>query len=560
MKFNKLVIFLLLFSIKTFAQNDKINIVWLMAEDINPHLGCYGEKLVHTPNIDFLAKNGIMFTQAFTVAGVCAPSRAAIITGMHSTAIGTQHMRQAKSHTPYDGIPFYNAVPPPNVKAFTEYLRANDIFCTNNNKTDYQFGTPFTVWDSHSQKATWRDREDKNQAFFSCFTFQTTHEINVWPDVVKSKFYREFKTDTTKLDKDAKYRPYIDNKYIVNPKDIVLPPYYPDDSIVRADVARHYTNISRMDTQVGDILKKLKEDNLDENTIIFFMGDNGDGLPRAKRWMYDSGIKVPLIVYVPDKLKSKIKGFKSGINTDLTSFIDLAPTVLSILDVKIPNHIQGKAFLGNQISTTKNKFIYAARDRMDNRYDIIRAVRDSRYKYIKNFQPDVNYTQQLDFMYMMPMMQRIIQLDSMKKLNQTQSYWLFQKKPVEELYDTQTDPHEIKNLANDKKYEQILLKLRNELKNWQAKNDPYLTVNEQTQANQMWHNLEQPITEKPIFNQKNGKLALNSNTTGASIAYRKKGETRWKLYSKPLEIKDFIEAKAVRYGWKESEISIWSSK
>jgi N-sulfoglucosamine sulfohydrolase len=560
MRFENIIRLLLLFSLQvtlyqdTPAQVEGINVVLLMAEDINPHLGCYGDKLVHTPAIDRLAEGGIKYTKAYTVAGVCAPSRASIVTGMYSTLIGTQHMRQAKSHTPYEGIPFYNAVPPPYVKAFPEYLRAAGYFCSNNNKTDYQFGTPFTIWDSHSRTASWRDRPSKEQNFFACFTFQTTHEINVWPDEIKNKFYKDFNTDTTQLDHDAKYRPKLDKKYFVNPNDIILPPYYPDDSIVRSDVARHYTNISRMDTQVAEILDKLKEDGLDRNTIIFFVGDNGDGLPRAKRSLYDSGINVPLIMYIPQELQVKYKELRPGTSNQLISMIDLAPTILSLMGVNIPTHMQGKAFAGNQKSKLMNKYIYAARDRMDNRYDIIRAISDGRYKYIKNFQPEINYTQQLDFMYMMPMMQQIIKLNQENKLTEVQSYWLFKNKPQEELYDTSTDPYEIKNLANNKKHRALLKKMRKELFEWQKENDPYLNTSELNQANLMWPSLNQPTTNPVTYKIIDGKLHLSCSTDGASIGYSKSGENKWHLYQTPIPLQ-YIDVKAIRYGYKVSQIT-----
>ncbi len=534
------------------------NIVWIMAEDINLHLGCFGEKLVHTPNIDRLAANGIRCTNAYTVSGVCAPSRASIITGMYSTAIGTQHMRQAKSLTPYEGVPFYNAVPPAHIKAFPEYLRQNGYFCTNNRKTDYQFGEPFTVWDSHSNKAGWRDRSEKNQPFFSCYTFESTHEINVWPDSTKWRFFKEFGVDTMRLVNDVKHRPKIEEKYIVNPSDLVLPPYYPDAPMVRADIARHYTNISRMDTQVGAILKQLDEDGLSDNTIIVFMGDNGDGLPRAKRWLYDSGIHVPLIVYIPEKLKPRIKGYTKGIDNQMISFIDLAPTMLSLSGIPIPKHLHGRPFLTTSTNTLPKRrtYIHAGRDRMDNRYDLQRAVRDSRYKYIRNYMPDVPYTQQLDFMYQMPMMQEILTYEKAGKLTPIQSYWLFKKKPKEELYDTQTDPHEIKNLADSPQYTLVLNRMREELARWQGSVGDYLEMPEVVQAEKMWPQGKQPKTPAPkaVLNTQK-KWVLNSNIDGVSIGYRWEGESFWRLYVKPFAAAGKpLEVKAVRYGWAESEV------
>ncbi len=532
------------------------NFLFLMAEDINTHLGCYGETLVHTPNIDRLAAQGVKYTKAFTVSGVCAPSRAAIITGMYSTSIGTQHMRQAKSLTPYDGIPFYNAVPPPYVKAFTEYLRAAGYFCTNTNKTDYQFGQPFTVWDSHHPNGHWRDNPHKDQPFFSCFTFETTHEINVWPDSTKWRFFREFGVDTARLMRDVKRRPVIDEKYIIDPLAVVLPPYYPEDPVVRQDYARHLTNISRMDTQVGAILRQLEEDGKADNTIIFFMGDNGDGIPRSKRWMNDGGIHVPLIVYVPPALRSQYQGKLSGVDEQLISFIDLAPTVLSLAGIQPPGYMHGQHFVGKHKLPSKRKYVFAGRDRMDNRYDLQRAIRSKKYKYIRNYWPDTAYNPPLDFMYQAPIMRRIDSLYRAGELSDVQAAWLADSKPEEELYDLENDPHEINNLANIAKYANIKKGLANELKAWQHKYGDWFDTPEIIQAEKMWPGGKQPVTDVPSVEFEGDKIRLICNTEGASIAYKTDVNSFWKLYTKPFALNkgDTMVAKAVRYGFQESAL------
>lgn len=528
------------------------NVLWIMAEDINPHLGCYGEKLVHTPNIDWIAAHGVRYTKAFTVAGVCAPSRAGIITGMYSTSIGTEHMRQAKSLTPYPGVPFYNAVPPPYVKALPEYLRADGYFCTNNRKTDYQFGEPFTVWDDHNTAAHWRNRP-AGAPFFSVFTFEITHEINVWPDSTKWRFFREFGVDTNRLANDVKKRPRIPESRYVRPENVVLPPYYPDDPVVRSDYARHLTNINRLDTQVGQLLDQLREDKLLEKTIIVFMGDNGDGLPRAKRWLTDSGIRVPLLVYVPDALKPFVKGKTAGVDEQLVSFIDLAPTTTALLGVPAPKHWQGRAFLGQRALTAPRKFVHAARDRMDDRYDRIRAVRDARYTYIRNFNPEKPYTQKLDFQWQMPLMQAILKRERAGTLTPVQSYWLFRPKPVEELYDAETDPHQVNNLAADPRQKARLAVMRAEMDRWLAKTGDWGAMPETEQAEKMWPGNKQPPTAPPVFSKNaRNQWVLTCPTEGASIGYRLPGEKRWRLYMGPVTASGPVEAKAVRYGYAES--------
>jgi N-sulfoglucosamine sulfohydrolase len=554
---------LLVWLLPTLTLAQRPNVLWIMAEDMNLHLGCYRDidanaRLVHTPHIDWIARHGVRYDHAFTVAGVCAPSRSAIITGMHAIGIGTQHMRQGKSLTPYAGIPAYNAVPPPHVKALPEYLRRMGYFCTNNRKTDYQFGEPFTVWDDHHNRAHWRNRPDPKQPFFSVFTFEITHEINVWPDSTKWRFFREFKADTSKLAADVKYRPALpDARYEVAPDSVTLPPYYPDDPVVRADYARHLTNVNRLDTQVGQLLAQLRADNLLDNTIIVFMGDNGDGLPRAKRWLTDSGIRVPLLVYVPDALRKRYVGQLTGLDHQLISLIDLAPTMTALLGIETPRHWQGRAFLSQKPLAPPRRYVHAARDRMDDRYDRIRAVRDDRYTYLRHYDPDVPYTQKLDFQWQMPMMQRILQLDRAGKLTPVQSYWLFKPKPREALYDAQTDPHQVRNLAADPAHRTRLATLRAELDRWIKQTSDWGTMPETQQAERMWPGGKQPATAPPTIGRNAmGQLLLTCPTEGASIGYRSPGETHWRLYNNvPVPATGPIEAKAVRYGWAESAIS-----
>lgn len=538
--------------IRSNVNESKPNIVWIMAEDICPRLSCYGDSLAHTPTIDRLANEGIVFTNAFTCAGVCAPSRVGIITGMYATSIGAQHMRQAKSLIEFEQVPQYNAVPPSWVKAFPEYLRKAGYYCTNARKTDYQFGTPFTIWDECNDNASWRTRPEKEMPFFSCFTFESTHEINVWTDADKLRFFKDNKVDTARLVKDVKKRPFLPEKYITDPKMVVVPPYYPDTKIVREDMARHYTNISRMDTQVGDVIRKLKEDNLLENTIIFFMGDNGDGLPRAKRWMYDTGIKVPLIIWCPSR-------FVQQRDTRLISLTDLAPTVLALAGVDIPEYMHGKDIFG-ELMENPHKYIFAGRDRMDDTYDMIRAIRSKEYKYIRNFEPEKNYTQPNQFLYRMPMMQEIIRLEKVGELNRNQSYWLFNQKPAEELYNIINDPQELTNLAANPAYSEILKTLRADLYSWMISTGDWGMVQEKNQADLMWPGLAQPKTSQPTFtSDASGYLTIDCPTAGASISYKYISEKpdRWRIYSKPVILKkgEKIVAKAVRYGYEESKIS-----
>ncbi|MFH5834399.1 sulfatase, partial [Halalkalibaculum sp. DA384] len=289
------------------AGADRPNILWISVEDISPLMGVYGDPVVETPVIDQLAAEGMMYTNAFTTAGVCSPSRTAIITGLHQSSIGAHHHRP--THTGHahktipDGEPLvsgavtpYLVVPPPYVKAFPEYLRAAGYYTTNNVKTDYNFGLPASVWDESSREAHWRNRPE-GKPFFSVINLTTTHESQVWQSELPLS---------------------------VDPDAVPVPPYLPDTPVVRRDIAQQYTNIEQMDRQVGQILADLEEDGLADDTIVFFWSDHGGALPRQKSWLYDSGIHVPLIIRWPGEIPP------GQVNKELVSFVDLAPTVLSL--------------------------------------------------------------------------------------------------------------------------------------------------------------------------------------------------------------------------------------
>ena len=297
------------------------NIVWISNEDMSPHLGAYGDALARTPRLDRFAREAVRYTNAFSTAPVCAPSRAAVITGMYQTAIGAQHMRTTENTVPELPGP-YLAVPPFYVKAFPEYLRAAGYFTSNRAKTDYQFGVPFTIWDDLGNGAHWRNRPDAQQPFFSVFNLEITHESRIFP----SSPARKGKPLVTDLAK------------------ITVPPYYPDTPVVREELARMYDNIADLDGQVAEILKQLEDDGLAENTIVFYWSDHGDGVPRAKRSLYDSGLRVPLMIRWPKALAPTTT--PGSVNDELVSLLDLAPTVLAIAGVEIPTHLQGRPLLG----------------------------------------------------------------------------------------------------------------------------------------------------------------------------------------------------------------------
>lgn len=414
---------------------DHPNILWLSCEDISPHLGCYGYPNATTPVLDELAKRSVLYENAHTTAGVCAPSRSAIITAMYQTSIGTQHMR-------------CNALLPKHVKPFTHWLQKQGYYCCNNSKQDYQFKTPKNAWDDSSKKAHWKNAP-ADTPFFSVFNYGGCHESGIASD---SKYQA-----TTKD---------IPNRHNRETVAASLPPYYPNTEVTREDWGRYYDVITAMDMWVGDHLKQLEEAGLADDTIVFYWSDHGVGLPRAKRWLYESGTHVPLIVHVPPKWqKTATNVYKSGTRTQqLISMIDLGPTVLSLAGVETPDHMTGRAFLGPHNAPARN-YIFGARDRMDERYDIIRMVRDSRFRYVRNYEPYKTWYQFMNTPEKGATMKEI-RLAEKATPPPGVAQFLKPRKPLEELYDVQNDPHEMHNLATDPQFANKLAELRQQHLDW----------------------------------------------------------------------------------------------
>ena len=402
---------------------DRPNILWLSAEDISSHLGCYGDARAITPHLDRLATEGVRYTHAFTTAGVCAPCRSGIITGMYQTTLGTHHMR-------------CKAVLPEYIRPFPMYLREAGYFCTNNSKTDYQFRHPKETWDMSGRKGHWRGRK-KGQPFFAVFNFTGCHESGIASEA-------KYKTVTANLKPSQRQ----------DVSKLTLPPYYPDTPIVREDWKRNYELITAMDAWAGNLIAQLKEDGLYENTVIFFWSDHGVGLPRAKRWLYDSGTRVPLIVRMP--------GGKAAVSHRLVSSIDFGPTVLNLAGLAIPQHMQGRSFIGG----LPRKFVFGARDRMDERYDIIRSVRGPRFRYIRNYEPLKTYYQYMNTPEKGATMREIRRVAEAGKLPAAAKLFMASTKPTEDLYDLETDPHEIHNLIGERKHADKLNELRAAHSDW----------------------------------------------------------------------------------------------
>jgi uncharacterized sulfatase len=400
------------------------NIVWIVGEDLGPELGCYGDNYSRTPNIDKLASEGVLFTRAFTHAPVCAPSRSGLITGRYPTSIGTHHMRSKLLK------------PPPT---FTQLLREGGYHVSWPGKTDFNFDVSKEAFDSTND---WRKKLPR-QPFFAYINLGTTHESQIRATAA------QITKNTAKLSAEDRHDP-------VKAK---LPPFYPDAPELRRDWANYYDLVTAVDYQVRDILADLERHGVASNTIVFFFGDHGRGLPRGKRWIYDSGIHVPLIVRWPGHIAP------GSWREDLVSFIDFAPTVLSLAGCPVPKELQGQIFLGPH-RAPERQYIFAARDRMDEAYDRIRCVREKRFKYIRNFHPELPYAQRIDYMELMPTTRVWREMNADGKLRGPQKLWFSKTKPPEELYDLERDPHEINNLAGLRRHQPKLNELRAALDRW----------------------------------------------------------------------------------------------
>jgi arylsulfatase A-like enzyme len=395
------------------------NILWLTSEDHGPHMGCYGDRYATTPHVDQLAAKGMIYLHAWSCAPVCAPARTTIISGLYPPCLGAEHMRSL--------VPF-----PQDKPMFPQLLRKAGYYCTNNAKEDYNLEKPGQVWDDSSRKAHWRNRRP-GQPFFAVFNSEKSHESKL------------------------RVRPH---RQIHDPSGVRVPAYHPDTPEVRQDWAQYYDTITEADGDAGKLLGELEADGLTQDTIVFYYADHGSGMPRSKRWPYNSGLQVPLLVHIPETFRSLASPeYAPGAKSErLVSFVDLAPTVLSLADIRPPDWMQGHAFLG-RFQEPAPPYIYGFRGRMDERYDLVRSVSDGRYVYIRNYMPHKIYGQHIDYMFQTPTTQVWKRLHDEGKLTAVQDlFW--HAKPPEELYDLAHDPDEVHNLAGAAEYEDVRKKLR----------------------------------------------------------------------------------------------------
>ncbi|MCA9157667.1 MAG: sulfatase [Planctomycetales bacterium] len=408
-----------------FGASPRPNFLWLTSEDNGPELGCYGDSYANTPNIDALAAKSLRYINCWSNAPVCAPARTTLLTGMYPTSLGAQHMR---SHVRL----------PPQAQLYPQLFHEMGYYCSNHSKEDYNVETPEGLWDESSNKAHWRKRR-AGQPFFAVFNSTISHESKL------------------------RTRPH---KAIHDPAKVTIPPYHPDTPEVRQDWAQYYDRITEMDREVGQILQQLQDDGLADSTIVFYYGDHGSGMPRGKRWLYQSGLRVPLIVHIPERYQSLLKERVTAGSTSerLVSFVDFMPTLLSLAGERPAPILQGKAFLG-KYATEEPEYIYGFRDRMDERYDMSRAVRDKKFLYIRNFFPQRPQGTYLDYMFQTPTTRVWKQLFEAGKLDAAQSFF-WETKPAEELYDLETDPYQIKNLAGTTGQQATLERLREATQQW----------------------------------------------------------------------------------------------
>ena len=426
-----LVILFILFVSSCNQNKDRIesleppNFLWIVSEDNSPFFGCYGDEFATTPTFDKLATEGILYENAFANAPVCAPARSTIITGMYPPSMGTQNMR-SKYPTPK------------SIKFFPQYMREAGYYCSNNVKEDYNMVKPEGTWDESSREAHYTNRKE-GQPFFAIFNLGVSHESSIHKSIPNEELRH-------------------------NPAEVTLPPYHPDTPEMRHDWAQYYDKIEDLDGQVAKILKELEDAGLAENTIVGYYGDHGGVIARSKRFVYESGTHVPMIWRFPDKYSHLAPG-KPGTKTDrLVSFVDLAPSMLSLAGIEIPEYMQGKAFLGEQ-NTEPGDYVHLFRGRMDERIDMVRALRDKQFRYIKNFMPYRIYGQYIEYLWRAPSCGSWEDAYKAGKCNEAQSaFW--EQKPAEELYDVTVDPWEVNNLANNPEYADVLKRMRTENVRW----------------------------------------------------------------------------------------------
>ncbi len=402
------------------------NIVMIMAEDTGRHQGCYGDPIGRTPNIDRLASEGTRYTNAFTHAPVCAPSRSGLVTGQYPTTIGSQHMRSTLVNPP---------------RMFTHELRDAGYFVSWSTKTDFNFEMPPDAYDTTE---VWHTdfKVLKGRPFFAFVNFADTHESTMWGEVRYE-------------DSMAKW-PDLER---TDPNQVRVPAYLPDTPEVRQDIARYYDALAVQDKQVGEVLDLIEASGEADNTIVIYMSDHGRGLAREKRWCYDAGVHMPLIIRAPGLLEA------GAVDDQLVAWVDIAPTLLSLAKASIPDNYQGQVFFG-PCRNHPRQYVYGGRDRMDECFDRTRYVRSKTHHYIRNFYPSLPWAQRLRYFEKMATTQVLREMNAKGQLQGAAGCFMQETKPAEELYDVQADPDQVNNLADSPAHQNVLAAMRNALDKW----------------------------------------------------------------------------------------------
>ena len=412
------------------AQTQPMNVLWIIAEDLSPDLHCDGNNLVNTPHLDSLAAHGMRFTETFSVAPVCSPSRTAFTTGMYQTSIGAYHMRYPDELLPELPKSINTAAQIFNEQGYTS---ANIKDVPGKGKIDWMFQHDSK---EHFNAESWLAIANKNKPFFAQISLGLTHRPFEIPQ-----------SGQFELDK------------------ISIPPYYPDHAVSRKDFAGYYASIEKLDAQVGMILDSLKKYGLEENTAIIFFSDHGRPMTRGKNYHYDSGLKVPLIISLPpDKT---LKGYAEGQTSDqLLSLIDVTATSLELMQINKPEYMQGRIFLGEN-QEVERAYIFSATNRIGGTDFRSRSVRSKNFRYIRNYHHDfsVNSSATAYRKQMHPIYHLLNIMHEQGTLTPAQEA-LVKDMPFEELYDLKNDPYETLNLVSQQEYAQALLQLREVLDNW----------------------------------------------------------------------------------------------
>ena len=505
--------------------NQVPNIIWLVAEDQSPEFfSFYGNKAIDLPNLNLLAQDAMLYNRAYATVPVCAPSRSSIITGLYPTTLGTHNMRTYNAYNTANekelGIPSYSPIPPEGVKVFTELLRKKGYYCTNNAKEDYNFQTPPHSWDKSGPEAHWRNRET-HRPFFAVFNFGVCHESGIWK--------------------------YQDSTLFVDENKLEIPPYFPDTRTVRHDLAVNYSNLKRLDDAVGVIIDQLKEDGLYENSYIFFYSDHGGPFPRHKRSLHETGIRVPLLIKFPGNKH------RNTTSNQLVSFIDFAPTVLSLAGIEPPVVMQGQALLGAYQAKESRSHLYASSDRFDEIKDRKRAVISDRWKYIRNYNPQLSDALPISYREQMPMMAEMRYLFQNGDLNDKQEIYFSSPQHKDELYDLQNDPYELNNLAEEAVWKDTLKLYSRLLDRWISHTGDRGEIPEEELIQRWLIDGTQPKLPIPELIIEDQKITIESPVEGATTIWRGRAEEPWKIYSEPIPVDDFLMARSTALGYEDSE-------